>query len=171
MSFGLVYYWDVFVSFCLPNKSRLVSSLNPIHYTIQLNPVSSVSPSSSQTGFQIKKNENCIYKHTLMHKKLICFAQNINISRLERHLAKLSDVANMIMAILRFAPNYKSWQLSWDNLFYLTAPKVIMLKGKSDKRINWSSDSVKGRGQVRNKSSGSRNEPLIIVTMTKSTIS
>ena len=43
-----------------------------------------------------------------MHKKLICFAQNINISRLERHLAKLSDVANMIMAILRFAPNYKS---------------------------------------------------------------
>ena len=47
-----------------------------------------------------------------MHKKLICFAQNINkyvdISRLERHLAKLSDVANMIMAILRFAPNYES---------------------------------------------------------------
>ena len=106
-----------------------------------------------------------------MHKKLICFAQNINISRLERHLAKLSDVANMIMAILRFAPNYKSWQLSWDNLFYLTAPKVIMFKGKSDKWINWSSDSVKGRGQIRNKSSGSRNEPLIIVTMSKSTIS
>ena len=114
----------------LPGKSRPNAVLlNPIRYTIQLNPVSSVLPSSSETGFQIKKWKLYLQAHADA-KKLICFAQNINISRLGRHLAKLSDVPNMIMAILRFAPNSKRWQLTWQNLFYLTVPKVIMFIGK-----------------------------------------
>ena len=161
-----MFLLEIFLSFCLQASlvsSRLLTLSTALFNWILFHLFLQVP---QKQDFKLK---NCIYKHTLMHKKLICFAQNINISSLERHLAKLSDVANMIMAILRFAPNYKSWQLSWDNLFYLTAPKVIMFKGKSDKWINWSSDSVKGRGQIRNKSSGSRNEPLIIVTMSKST--
>ena len=46
----------------LPGKSRTNAVLLiPIRYNIQLNPVSSVFPSSSETGFQIKKSvfPNC----------------------------------------------------------------------------------------------------------------